>query len=159
MIEPAHEQDGPAIVRIAERAGNFTPIEVATVQELWDAAQSQGCAASGYYFIVHRAGERIGGFACYGPTALTEGTYDLFWIAVDPDFRRQGLGRELMRWVEEEIIRLGGHLLVVETSGTADYAPTRDFYLSCGYQMEAVIRDFYRVGDDLVIFTKHLPST
>lgn len=158
MIEPAREQDGPAIVKIAERAGNFTPLEVATVQELWDAAQSQGSAASGYYFIVYREGERVGGFACYGPTSLTEGTYDLFWIAVDPDFRRRGLGRELMRWVEEKVARLGGHLLVVETSGSADYAPTRDFYLSCGYQAEATIRDFYGIGDDLVIFTKHFST-
>ncbi len=37
-----------------------------------------------------------------------------------------------------------------------DYAPTRAFYRARGYQTAAVVRDFYALGDDQVIFSKRL---
>jgi len=86
---------------------------------------------------------------------LTQGTYDLFWIAVDPSVRRLGVGKTLMRASEAAIRARDGRLLVVETSGLDKYESTRKFYQAAGYEKEAVIRDFYRVGDDLVIYTLH----
>ncbi|MGB9722366.1 MAG: GNAT family N-acetyltransferase [Chloroflexia bacterium] len=150
----ARPDDGPQILAIAARAGVFTPEEVATVRELWEDYLRRGEAA--YVFRVCRDGEKVLGFSCHGRHDLTERTYDLYWIATDPSARRRGVGRALLRRVEEEVRQAGGRLLVVETSGTPAYAPTRDFYRSCGYELEATIHDFYRAGDDLVIFTKHL---
>ena len=89
-------------------------------------------------------------------SALTSGTYDLFWIAVDPSARRLGAGKTLMRATEAEVQKRGGRLIVVETSGMDKYESTRAFYIGAGYEKEAVIRDFYKVGDDLVIYTLHL---
>lgn len=96
------------------------------------------------------------GYACYGPRALTDRTYDLYWIAVGPKTRRGGVGRTLLRAVEQEIRRLGGRLLIVETSGLPKYEPTRAFYIATGYLLEATLKDFYKDGDDLVIFTKKM---
>ena len=96
------------------------------------------------------------GYACYGPRALTDRTYDLYWIAVGPKARRGGVGRILLRAVEQDIRKLGGRLLIVETSGLPKYEPTRAFYLATGYMLEATLKDFYTDGDDLVIFTKRL---
>jgi len=155
VIELAEPHDGPQIVSLTVNAGVFTPEEVAVVAELWDAYIRQG-EASGYVFLVYRQSERVLGYACFGPHSLTEGTFDLYWIAVDMAVRRQGIGRALIQQVEQEVDQRGGRLVVVETSSTAAYAPTRRFYESCGYEAEAVIRDFYTLGDDLVIFTKRL---
>lgn len=155
MIDNAHPDDGPQLVAVTADVGVFTPEEVATVDELWNDFLRQG-EASGYHFVVYRDGERVLGYACYGPRALTEGTFDLYWIVVSKAAQGRGIARALMAQVETEIRRLGGRLMVIETSGTPEYEPARRLYAACGCAAEAVIRDFYRPGDDLVIFTKHL---
>ena len=156
MIGPASESDGPQIVEVTATAGVFSPAEVDCVRELWSEYRERGEAASGYAFRVYREGEVLLGYSCHGPRDLTEGTFDLYWIATAPAARRKGVGRALLAAVEDEVRQAGGRLIVVETSGTPAYKPTRDFYLSCDYEWEATIRDFYHPGDDLVIFTKHL---
>ncbi|MDH7486785.1 MAG: GNAT family N-acetyltransferase [Anaerolineae bacterium] len=155
MIVEAEERDGPAIGNLTAAAGVFKPVEIACVEELWNAYRQQG-EASGYVFLVYREGERVLGYACFGPHPLTEGTFDLYWIAVDPETRGQGIARALMERVEDEVRQRGGRLLVVETSSTPDYVPARRFYESCGYGQEALIHDFYAPGDDLVIYTRRL---
>jgi D-alanine-D-alanine ligase len=151
MISIADEQDGRSIQSITSKTTVFSPEEVDCVTELWEEYRQNGAQTSGYYFVVEREDGRVRGYACYGPRSLTDGTYDLYWIAVDPECRRAGVGRKLLDWVEQEIHKIGGRILVVET-----YAPTRRFYLATDYTLEATLKDFYKDGDDLVIFTKHL---
>lgn len=153
MITQAKEQDGSQILHLTVAAGVFKPGEVACVQELWDAYLRQG-EASGYVFLVYRNGDRLLGYACFGPHPLTEGTFDLYWIAVDPEARGQGVGHALLARVEDEVRARGGRMLLVETSGTPAYVPARRLYESCGYRFEAVIHDFYAPGDDLIVFGK-----
>lgn len=156
MIVPAGPEDGQAILAISAGVDVFNDEEVQTVDELWRDYLNRGAQASGYYFLVDRDGEHVLGYACYGPRALTEGTYDLYWIAVDKKRHGKGVGKALMRAVENEVRQMGGRLIVVETSGLDNYTPTRGFYESAGYMLEARLKDFYRDGDDLVIYTKHL---
>jgi len=155
-IISATEVDGPQIQDIAARAGVFSLEEVDCVSELWQEYLNDGPEVCGYNFIVYREDERVLGFACYGPRDLTHGAYDLYWIAVDRDARRGGVGRVLIVASEEAARKGGGRLLIAETSGTPDYEPTRNFYLGMGYKAEAVIKDFYTSGDDLFIFIKRL---
>lgn len=155
MIEQARELDGSQILNIAANAGVFTAEEVEAVGELWEEYR-RFAESSGYSFAVARDGERVLGFACFGPRELTQGTHDLYWIAVDRTARGRGVGHALIRYVEEEVRRRGGRILVVETSGTPAYSPTRSFYLSSGFREEGHIRDFYHPGDDLVIYVKYL---
>jgi len=110
----------------------------------------------GYNFIVDREGDQVFGFACYGPRDLTNGVYDLYWIAVDPNTRRSGAGRRLLAASEEAARKAGARMIIAETSGTSPYDGTRKFYLDTGYIMEATIKDFYIDGDDLAIFVKRL---
>ena len=158
MIVTATGPDGPQIHAITANAGVFSPEEVQCVDELWEEYQAQGSERCGYYFIVEKEEARVLVYACYGPRALTSGTYDLYWIAVDPNARRGGVGRTLLSATEQAVRQLGGRLLFVETSGLPKYAPTRAFYVGTGYLLEATIKDFYEDGDDLVIFTKRLQS-
>ena len=156
MIEPAVERDGAEILEITAQAGVFDLEEIDCVGELWNDYLNRGAEASGYYFLVYRQEGRLAGFACFGPRALTQGTYDLYWIATHPANRRQGVAQALLLQAENEIRLKGGRLVFVETSGLPKYAGTRRFYLASGYLNEATIRDFYSPGDDLVIFTRHL---
>ncbi len=156
MVDIAAEHDGKRILAITQATGVFSQMDVDCVQELWDAWQKQG-EASGYVFLVYRSdGGEAAGYACFGPTPLTEGTFDLFWIAVDPQAQTHGVGRALLARVEQEVRARGGRLLLIETSGTPAYKAARRFYESCGYRYQAVVHDFYAPGDDLLIFSKHL---
>jgi ribosomal protein S18 acetylase RimI-like enzyme len=156
MIFTATEADGKQIEDITARAGVFSQEEVQCVSELWQEYLTLGSDSCGYNFIVDRDGDQVLGFACYGPRDLTDGVFDLYWIAVDPNARRNQIGRGLLTASEEEVRKLNGRILIAETSGTPHYEPTRNFYFSMGYTIEASIKDFYTMGDDLVIFTKRL---
>ena len=98
----------------------------------------------------------IVGYVCYGPTPMTEGTYDLYWIASDPQVRGQGVGASLVSGMEGDLRRQKARIIRVETSATEAYGPTRGFYASMKYTEEARIRDFYKAGDDLIILTKRV---
>ncbi len=154
MIITAMEADGAQIQDITARAGVFSQEEVDCVREIWEDYLNVGPDECGYNFIVDRDGNQVLGFACYGPRDLAEGVFDLYWIAVDPNARRSGVGRELLTASEEAVRQTGGRMLIAETSGTPLYESTRTFYLRMGYLAEATIKDFYTKGDDLAIFVK-----
>lgn len=156
MITVPDEKDGAQIHAITANNSVFSQEEVVCVDELWGEYLAQGSERSGYYFLVEKEGDRVLGYSCYGPRSLTSGTYDLYWIAVVPSIHRGGVGRRLLAASEAAVRTLGGRLLVLETSGLPAYESTRKFYLAIGYTQEAILKDFYRNGDDLVIFTKHL---
>lgn len=154
MIAPGVDADGSQILDIAARAGVFSQEEVDCVRDLWEDYLTTGPVVGGYNFLVDREGDRVLGFACYGPRDLTSGVFDLYWIAVDSRTHRSGVGRRLLTATEEAVREAGGRMLIAETSGTPHYEPTRAFYLGMGYTMEAAIKDFYSEGDDLAIFVK-----
>jgi len=156
MIFTATAADGSQIHDITARAGVFNQEEIDSVPAMFDEYLSYGTEGDGYNFLVYREGDQVLGFAIYGYRDLTEGVYDLYWIAVDPNARRKSVGRKLLNACEEAIRELGGRMIIVETSGSEEYIGTREFYIRTGYVNEATIKDFYAPGDDLKIYTKRV---
>lgn len=87
---------------------------------------------------------------------MTDATWNLQLIAVRPDRQGQGRGTTLLRYIEQTLTVRGGRVLLVETSGMPDFKRTRAFYRKCGYDEEARIRDFYKAGDDKIVYRKAL---
>lgn len=156
MISTATEADKAQITDITARAGVFSQEEIDSVPVMFNEYLEYGTEGDGYNFLVYREGDQVLGYAIFGYRDLTDGVYDLYWIAVDPNARKKGVGRALISACEEAIRAMGGRILIAETSGTAEYASTREFYVRTGYVNEATIKDFYKVGDDLKIYTKRL---
>lgn len=152
-VERARPEDRAALLELARDIRLFGPDDLAVIEELWNDFAARG-EASQYHFLIARSDAEATGFACFGPRALTSGTYDLYWIGVRQDRQGGGIGRLLLERVMEEIRQRGGRLLIIETEGRAEYAPTRAFYERAGCQAEARIRDFYAPGNDLWIFTR-----
>jgi ribosomal protein S18 acetylase RimI-like enzyme len=109
-----------------------------------------------YAGLVAELHGRVVGVLAYGETPMTVGTYDLYWIASDPDLRRRGIGAALLQAMEADLRRRGARLVRIETSGTPAYDATRAFYERFQFGETARLPDFYRPGDDLVIFTRRL---
>lgn len=90
------------------------------------------------------------------PEKLTEGTYNLYAIGVKYSEQGRGVGGAMMSYLETYLKKLDHRVLIVETSGTSEFALTRKFYKKRGYTEEAIIRDFWSEGDDKVIYWKKL---
>ena len=90
------------------------------------------------------------------PEKMTEGTWNLYLIAVHPEYQGQGIGTAMIEHVEQILATQGERILLVETSGLDDFAPTRSFYQQRGYEEEARIRDFYQAGEDKIVLRKSL---
>lgn len=152
---PLEARDRPVIAQIVRRVGNFSPDEINTALELVDAWLASG-EASDYICWIIEDGEGARGYVCIGPTPLTDGTFDLYWIAVDPSAQGLGLGQALIRLAEDEARARGGRLLLIETASQEAYSATLHFYERAGYELVSRIPDFYKVGDDKLTLAKRL---
>ena len=161
LREDLRADDEAAIRRIADATAFFRPDEVDVACELVRERFDRG-PASGYEFVLaDDAGapptdspSRLLAYACFGPIACTVGSYDLYWIIVDPAHQGRGLGRLLIDAVERRVQAAAGRKVYIETSSLPRYAPTQRFYERCGYALEARLPDFYQPGDDKLVYAK-----
>jgi ribosomal protein S18 acetylase RimI-like enzyme len=155
-IRAARPEDRAPIEEMLRASTNFTTDEVTTALEVVDDALG-GDPEYLLHVLENAAGEVVG-YECHGPVPLTSGTFDLYWIVVDPRAHKRGYGQLLLRAAEEDAARRGGRLLLIETSSQESYESSVRFYKRNGYHLEARVRDFYRPGDDKLVFVKELES-
>ncbi len=153
--EAVTAEDAESIRNLVTSTGMFSSAEIEISAELVTERVAHG-QASGYEFIIAERGGKMLGYACYGQTPGTKGTFDLYWIAVSSDLQGAGLGREILTRAEGAARAHGARCLIAETSGTEKYAPTRAFYRKSGFRKAAEIPDFYAEGDAKLILRKTL---
>jgi len=154
MIRPTVTADTPMILQIAEGTGVFKPHEIVALNEVISDYHAAGHGED-HHAITYEKDGRIIGFAYYAPAAMTDRSWYLYWIAVSKQTQARGVGGYLLRHVEEDIRKRNGRVLFIETSSLPHYELTRKFYLKHGYEVTAVLRDYYHDGDDMVVFRKH----
>ncbi|MGA2465558.1 MAG: GNAT family N-acetyltransferase [Thermodesulfobacteriota bacterium] len=96
------------------------------------------------------------GYICYGPIPMTQGTFDLYWIVVDPNFQGKGIGSKLLDFLEEGVREKGGQMILADTSTIPQYEKTKNFYIQNGFQEVAKVPDYYYPGNDRVTFCKRI---
>ncbi|MBI3722467.1 GNAT family N-acetyltransferase [bacterium] len=154
-LVPADVSAIDAIVRANRHV--FSEEECKTAVEMVEEALAKPNDPDPYQYRIAEAGGRVVGFACFGTIALTQGAFDLYWIAIDPSHHGRSAGRVLLEACEKAIAGQGGRLIVAETSSRKEYDRTRRFYeRTVSYETAAWIRDFYKPGDDKVIYVKYL---
>ena len=169
-------RDRPRLAELLAATGAFNPDEIQVALSLFDLSQEEVSsreakprrdplsptqdAEADYEFLgaFDEGSDRLVGYACFGATPATDGTYDLYWLAVDPAAQGRGTGTALVRAVEEKLLDRGARLLVVETSSRPDYEGTRRFYARSGYSEAARVRDFYAPADDRIVLTTRLTT-
>jgi ribosomal protein S18 acetylase RimI-like enzyme len=155
--------DRAQLIDILSQGAGFRSTEVACAIELLDAALAPAAdredPEDGYEARVavdDDAPDQVLGYACFGKTPMTEATYDLYWLVVGAAARGRGIGGQLMTGVEDELRQRGGGIIRVETSSLEGQGGARRFYEKTGFRLAGAIPDFYRKGDDLLVFAKVL---
>lgn len=159
MIETPQPDDVPEIERIAADAGAFNRTEVAVVREMVETFLHPEARDDHTFIIYRNGGPGILGFACYGPTALTDRIWDLYWICVEKNHQKNGIGKILLQEIEQDVCRHGGRAIYLDTSDTEGYASAREFYERNGYECVAHMDDFYEPGDGKVVYRKVFRKT
>ena len=147
--------DREPVLELLHTGGTFTADEVAVAMEVVDACLSAPGRA--YHVLVCEAeDETLVGYVCYGPTPMTLGTWDLYWIATRAGLRGKGIGSRLVYSMEADLLERGARIVRIETSQMDEDEAARSFYARHGYREVGRIHDFYRHGDDLVTLARRL---
>jgi ribosomal protein S18 acetylase RimI-like enzyme len=154
MIRLTTPDDATALIALAEATGLFEPNQTEDLAQMLDQHFSGETDNQDLWFTDDE-NEPVG-VAYVAPERMTEGTWNLYLIAVHPDRQRQGRGKALLRYVEQMLAERGERVLLVETSGLKNFEYVRAFYRKSGYDEEARIREFYKAGDDQIVFRKAL---
>lgn len=152
-IRPLAPEDRPLLEAALRSDGTFRDDEVDVALELIDA--SLGGDPS-YLVQVAEIDGQVAGYICFGPTPMTAGTWDLYWVVTHAQARGRGIAGALIEAMEAEIRPRGATAIRVETSQLESYGPARRVYDRHGYPETARFPDFYRAGDDLVVYYKRL---
>jgi ribosomal protein S18 acetylase RimI-like enzyme len=154
-VRPFAPRDKAAVINILKLSPQFELHEIEVAEEvIGDYLRDP--IHSGYHVFVAELETTIEGYICYGSTPLTKGTWDIYWIAVSPNSRRQGIGKQLMSFAENHIQKAQGRIIVVETSSKSTYDDTNSFYRNLGYEPVCQIADFYAPKDDKIIYLKKI---
>ena len=148
-IRPLDFSQRHELKKLIDGISLFTDDERAVVIELLEETKR----SSDYIFwgTWEDAGE-LSAFICYGPTPMTEGTFDMYWIGTKDKYQKMGRARMLVEKMKNHLQQLEGRLIRIETSGQETYASTRLFYDKMEMLEVARIKDFYHPDDDLVIY-------
>jgi ribosomal protein S18 acetylase RimI-like enzyme len=150
------EKDRARLFSMMVRTRSFTSEEIDVAMELIDIVLKDPNQKDYRIHCMVDDQDQTTGFICYGPTPMTEGTFDLYWIAVDPDFQGNGIGSKLLDFLEKVVEGLKGRMILADTSSVPQYEKTKNFYLKNGFRDVARVPDYYHPGNDRITFCKKL---
>lgn len=153
---PLARRDRETLLLIVREAGVFNEAEVKCAMELIDSCLGEEPSNDYHVQCAVDPGDIPMGYVCFGEVPLTEAVYDLYWIVVRREHRGSGVADALMEWLYGWLGERKARMVVAETSSTPLYEAARRFYRRQGFEPVAMIRDFYRVGDDKVVLVRRV---
>jgi GNAT superfamily N-acetyltransferase len=149
------KRDIARVMEIVESTKFFYDHEIEIAAELVADRLAHG-EDTGYYFVFAEVDGVPVAYSCFGPISMSKTCFDLYWIATHNDYRGKGIGKKLLEETYKHAREMGCKIIIAETSGLEHYAPTRAFYISNNYELEAKLKDFYAEGDDKLFYTKRI---
>lgn len=158
MIRSITPEDTAAVLDVAEASALFQPAELGLLAHMLEEHFNAEDSASDLWMI-REHNEQAVGIIYAAPERMTDGTWNIYMIAVRPEAQRHRHGSAMLRHMEQVLRDLGVRLVLVETSGSPAFDHVRSFYRNHGYEEEARIREFYAAGDDKIVFRKALTTS
>ena len=153
-IRPLFEKDRATLLSMLIKTRAFTSAEIDVAMELIDIVLKDRVQKDYQIECMVNDQGLVIGYMCYGPTPMARGAFDLYWIAVDPDYQEQGAGSKLLSFLDEVVKARGGRMILADTSTVPHFEKTQKFYLRNGFQEVARIPDYYHPGNDRITFCK-----
>lgn len=154
MIRDVRKTDKKAIEAIARSVGNFRDNEIACCLDMVDEALDPTYLPS--TFVCYDEEGKVLGFISYGEDEMTDGTWEVYWLATHKSHQGKGIGKALMLHAEQEARKAKARQLVLETSSMQNYDHVRRFYEKLGYAKVATVADYFAVGDHKEVYVKRL---
>ncbi|MBM4338356.1 MAG: GNAT family N-acetyltransferase [Deltaproteobacteria bacterium] len=155
-IRPLVSEDREKLRQMIIRTSVFTDDEVGVAMELIDIVIGNKNQKDYTIVCTVDGHNEPAGYVCYGPVPMTQGTFDLYWIVIDPKVQGQKIGSELLDYMEREIRELQGRMILADTSSIPSYEKANRFYLKRGFKEVARIADYYWKGNDRITYCKKL---
>jgi ribosomal protein S18 acetylase RimI-like enzyme len=155
-LRPLIPHDREKILSLLRHRGVFSKQEIQVALEVIDEALRHPEKKEYQVFCAFDGDGDLAGYICFGPVPMTDDRYDLYWIVVDEESSRKGVGGELIGFMEAFLAREGARRIYIDTSSSPPYASARSFYEKHGYQVMCTLKDFYRSGDHKMIFMKEV---
>ncbi len=152
-IRDLRKEDKDEIKKILDSCNIFTDKEIKVALELIDLNLS---GSSDYIVEVLCNDSKVIGYVCYGENPIATGVWDLYWICLSPDYQGKGYGEILLKRMEEIVRKRSGNSIFIETSSLSFYEKARKFYEKMGYKIVCIINDYYKVGDQKIIYRKDI---
>lgn len=154
MIRSIKPSDVEGLEKLLKKIPNFNEAEVKVAMELIEITVNNPDQTD-YNIFVYEEDGKILGYHCTGKRPLTDAVYDLYWIVADPEHSGKGIGKNLLEHAENFVKERKGRWILAETSSKESYLSTQSFYLRNNFSIISEIKDFYSVGDNLLIFGKY----
>jgi len=159
MIRAVLPGDTAELVSIAVATGLFS-LEDADLllRRTLDDLHAGHLGEGHFAYVWIDAADRPGGWVYFSENQRSNAVWDLWWIGVAPGQQGRGVGKELLQFVEANVRRAAGRLLVIETSALPTLARTREFYVRRGYTECGCVPDFYGDGDGKITFVRNVTT-
>jgi D-alanine-D-alanine ligase len=154
-IRPFARSDKERLLEILAACRMFRADEIEVANEILMEATGSGGRGDYLVLVAEVEGAPIG-WSCHGPVPLTDATYDLYWIAVNPQHQGKRVGRMLLAEIEQQLRQAAARWLLAETSSSVSYEKTRAFYEKAGFTIVGNVPDFYRPEDGRITYGKRL---
>ena len=155
-IRPLQQKDRTRLQSILISTRFFTPEEIEVAMEVIDIVLTDPNQRDYKIDCTVDDQDQAIGYICYGPVPMTQSTFDLYWIAVDPTFQGEGIGSKLLDFLEKNLRDMGGRMILADTSSISQYERTQRFYLKEGFQEVARVPDYYSPSNDRITYCKRL---
>ena len=144
VIRPATLADIPVLQRLAEQTwwstyrGIISDEQIAYMLDLMYSAEALEAqmVVLGHRFLLARHGGRYAGFAAYGLRDTRSSVFRLHKLYVRPDCQGAGLGRKLIRAVEDEARGCGARRVELNVNRAN---PALHFYRRHGYRIRETV--------------------
>lgn len=131
-LRPLEKDDIPAAARIVGMNYN-AKYESLSHKEL--AAMFSNMAIKPKYVVADDEGDIVG-FGGYTQSWMDYGVYEMFWVNVDPDYQKAGLGKRIVNWLIADIVRESDNEALIQL--TADASVGLPEYYSKNFGFETI---------------------
>ena len=148
--------DLEGINNILNDISQFNKEEKVCAIELAEASLKEQDTKEYEFLVAVDEQDKIYGFVSFSDIPLTDNCYDLYWIVTNAKLQNKGVGTKLINELLKILKKRGVRKLFTETSSQDGYKLTRSFYEKRGFKLIADIPDFYKIGDNKMIYVKNL---